>query len=263
MSDPDYKIIISASMAGMAQILSGHPLDTIKVKSIQMNSNSFIATKNIYKQGIKYFYRGVGSPIIGSIGMNIQTFYTYSLIHKHSKKYINNYKNSTFNSLSTFISGSITGVGLSIIEAPTDLIKSRMQISKNTSYRSTIKLIGIKNIMKGLDITIYRNLSSVGFYFWGYEYAKKRINNEYLGIFLGGMTAGFLCWAPSYPLDNIKTRIQTDINGKYKGNIDCFKKVFRTFGYKGFYIGFAPCIFRSMIVNSFVFMAYELGIKYI
>ena len=255
----DSKIIISGGLAGFAQILTGYPFDTVKVRYIKDNHKTlFSCIKSIKKTGYKSFYRGVSSPLVGSLFTNVKTFYLYSWCNKYTSNYL--------------VSGSITGLGLAIIETPTDLIKSRMQINQNLSYKETIKEITgsnynnnnnykklYKGLYKGLNITMLRNSISVGLYFWGYENTKKIFSNEYIGTFIGGSVAGLCCWGPNYPMDNIKTRIQTDTTGKYKGIIDCIKKT----STKQLYKGFIPCVTRSMIVNPFVFLAYETGIKHL
>lgn len=123
---------------------------------------------------------------------------------------------------------------------------------KSQSYTNTIKNIGIKRLYTGFTITSCRNFTGVGFYFAGYEFVKHRIENPYLGSLIGGMAAGFCCWAPMYPLDNIKTQVQSDTTYKLK-ILDVVKK-----SKLGLWKGFLPCIIRSIIVNPTVFFTYEL-----
>ena len=235
----DLKIITAGSFAGIAQTFVGYPLDTIKVNYIHgKHPNLLSCIKSIKNKG--NFYRGVKSPLMGSVLLNIKTFYVYDLLYKHTGNY--------------FMAGSLTGLALSLIETPTDLIKSKMQTNSNKSYTSIIKN---NNIYQGFKITALRNFFSVGLFFWGYNSTKTLFKNEYIGSFVGGAAAGFLCWGPTYPLDNIKTRIQT--SNKTTGIIECMKKT----GFKRMWTGFSPCIIRSVIVNPFVFLAYELGIKYL
>lgn len=242
----DLKIILSGGLAGMAQILTGHPFDTVKVRYINNNHNKILScVRSIRSEGYRQFYRGVSSPMVGSMIMNVQTFYLYSWFNK----YFHN----------PLISGTLTGLGLAFVESPTDLVKTRMQINPNVSYSETLKNIGVRNIYKGINITLLRNSISCGMYFWGYEKTKAMFSNEYIGILVGGSVSGFCCWAPNYPMDNIKTRIQSDTKGKYKGIIDCIKKT----PTRKLWTGFTPTIVRSMVVNPFVFLAYEMGIKYL
>ena len=243
----DCKIIISGGFAGVSQIFAGHPFDTIKVRYINENYKTIRScVRTIKSEGYSKFYRGISSPLIGSLIVNVQTFYTYSWFNKYFPE-------------NPLISGALTGVSLGFIESPTDLIKSRMQVNPKLSYKKVFKEIGYSDIHKGLNITLMRNSISVGLYFWGYEKTKSLFENEYVGAFVGGSVSGFCSWGPNYPMDNIKTRIQTDTSNKYKGIIDCIKKT----PVKNLYKGFIPCIIRSMIVNPFVFLTYEIGIKHL
>ena len=39
-----------------------------------------------------------------------------------------------------------------------------------------------------------------------------------------------------FPIDTIKTRLQSS-NGRYTGPVDCFRKIYKAEGFKGFYAG--------------------------
>ncbi len=271
----DLTVILSGGFAGIAQIITGHPFDTVKIRYVDNQNKQNIkkynrvtdCVKDIRSEGYKNFYRGVSSPMVGSVIMNIQTFYLYSFFNRYFHE-------------DPFISGALTGSVLSIIESPVDLFKSRMQIdpkSKNIirkigyryirpnekSYVNIIRNFNYRGIYTGLGITNIRNIFSVGGFFWGYETVKKMFPNEYMGSFVGGAAAGFLCWGPTYPLDVIKTIIQTDTQNEYKGIKDVVTKVYKNYGYRGFWKGFTPCIIRGVFVNPFVFLAYEVGIKHL
>jgi len=239
------KELIYGSLAGFSQVLTGHPLDTIKVRYINSNTNLWGCVKIMKREGIRSFYKGMTSPLTGNILINAQTFYFYNWVKREYK----------FNH---FITGGLTGITLSFIETPTDLIKTRMQLDHtNMSYFKTIKQIGLRRIYTGFHITCWRNFIGVGGYFAGYELVKNNIENPYVGSFLGGMVAGFICWAPMYPLDNIKTQIQSDVN--YSSAIIKIIKLNRG----GLWKGFIPCIGRAIIVNPFVFFTYELSKEFI
>jgi len=56
----DSKIIISGGFAGIAQILTGHPFDTVKVRYIEGDHKTILSClKCIQEEGYKSFYRGV------------------------------------------------------------------------------------------------------------------------------------------------------------------------------------------------------------
>ena len=71
-------------------------------------------------------------------------------------------------------------------------------------------------------------------------------------------------WLTIYPIDSIKSKLQTDGFGKdakYKGIIDCAKITMRTEGVAGFFRGFAPCMIRAAPVNAGTFFAFEMAMR--
>ena len=251
----DLSVLAGGALAGLAQTITGHPFDTVKVRyiSYNLNINKKYSIRDCIKQikseGYRYFYKGVLTPMVSSVFINVQTFYIFS------------YSNTNITN-NCFISGAITGGLLTFTESPTDLIKSRLQINSLSTYSDVIKNMKIKDITKGFNICLFRNILSTGLYFGSYSTIKQRIDNDNLGSLAGGIVAGVLGWAPIYPLDNIKTRLQTDTNNKYTCVLDCIRKTIHTEGYRGFGNGFIPCIIRAIIVNPFIFLAYEVGVKY-
>lgn len=240
--------LIGGGIAGMAQTIVGYPLDTLKVNYVNSNSsNLWKCMKSI--GGFKGYYRGVLSPTYGAIMTNTQTFYTYSTLLPHT---------------GVIISGGLTGALLCIIETPTELIKCRMQINTikltTNNYKTCIRDIyyrkGIKGFYHGFCITMARNTIGVAGLFWGYNSFKNKFENKYLSTFLAGVVGGFACWAPMYPIDCLKTHVQThnDFNARY---------YFKKYGFKRLWIGFTPCIIRAMVVNPFIFLAYEVSLSYL
>ena len=180
--------------------------------------------KDLWKNG--GFYRGILPPLCSSLISNVKIFYFHHLFRKK------------FNH---FVSGGLTGIVLSLSETPADLIKSRLQTNQ-LSYVETIRNIGVTNLYRGLAITAVRNFWSVGLYFWGYNTFKSDTTLSILGA---GAIAGFLCWGPTYPLDNLKTKYQTSNHG------------YKQLNSVGLWKGFAPCVARAVLINPLVFLAYE------
>jgi solute carrier family 25 carnitine/acylcarnitine transporter 20/29 len=86
---------------------------------------------------------------------------------------------------------------------------------------------------------------------------------------LYGALAGYVLWFGMYPLDVIKSKIQTDAfpsqanSRKYHGVADVVRKTLRAQGVGGFFKGFLPTIIRSPFANGATFMAYELTMRMI
>jgi hypothetical protein len=62
--------------------------------------------------------------------------------------------------------------------------------------------------------------------------------------FIAGATAGCLACLACYPLDLVRTRLTTELEGqeRYKGIVDCFRKIKQTEGIRGFFAGIGPTL---------------------
>jgi len=132
---------------------------------------------------------------------------------------------------------------------------------------------GIAGIYKGQCVTFLREASGYGIYFLVYEklvqreMSQKGIRREQinpLNAVLYGATAGYALWAIIYPIDMIKSRMQTDgftpsTGQKYASARDCMRKVWRTEGIAAFTRGLGPTLIRSPFANGATFLGFELA----
>ena len=72
-------------------------------------------------------------------------------------------------------------------------------------------------------------------------------------MFAGSM-GGLSYWTITYPIDVVKSSIQSDSTNpaerKYKGVIDTFQKLYREGGLKRFTLGFSACAARALPANA-------------
>lgn len=63
-----------------------------------------------------------------------------------------------------------------------------------------------------------------------------------------GAAGGYALWAAIYPVDVIKSKLQTDSldrsKAAYRGIVDCARKTWRTQGLNGFTNGLSPTLIR-------------------
>lgn len=82
---------------------------------------------------------------------------------------------------------------------------------------------------------------------------------------ISGATSGYVLWSAIYPIDIIKSKLQTDHLDKSKrvfsSAIDCVQKTWKTQGLNGFYKGFSACILRAGPANAATFIAYETAMN--
>lgn len=206
---------IYGGIVGSVQTIIGHPLDTIKV----LNQN-----KQNINFNFKRLYSGITFPLISSVINHSFMFYLndYFLIEDNH-----------------FKSGFVTGILCTPIINTFDILKIKYQ----TNYDN----INIKKIMlnseKGFIATLLRESVGCSLYFGSYNYLKDKNYNP----FLSGSTAGTVSWLFTYPIDVVKTRIQSGLVNNWS---DAIKK-------GNLFKGLPVCLTRSFIVNGFAFSAYD------
>jgi len=161
-----------------------------------------------------------------------------------------------------------------------ELVKAKLQVqyadSATRKYAGTfdcakqlLKQYGLRGLYIGVVPTLmFRSFVSV--YFAAYEACKRAFQSLPLPTpaknFLAGGCGATFMWCIAFPTDLVKNRIQAQselaTEKHYFGTLDCFRKIYRAEGLKGFYRGFSPCILRSFPANGAAFMAIELVAKY-
>ena len=200
---------LMGSIIGITQTIVGHPLDTLKIRS----------QNNISRHLFKNLYNGVSYPLMVSLYSNSLLFGIFD----YSKKQTNN----------IFLSGVLSGGCMSFVVNPLEVYKIKKQNNIN------IKI----PLYRGLPIMIVRESIASGVYFSTFFYLKERHNS-----FISGGIAGWGSWLLTYPLDTIKTRIQSNPTIKY---IEAYKT-------RQLWKGFTYCSYRAFLVNGISFYIYDL-----
>lgn len=82
---------------------------------------------------------------------------------------------------------------------------------------------------------------------------------------IGGAFAGITFWIFAYPMDYVKTLLQTDSlnksEAKYKGMIDCFNQQMKNAGLSTFYKGLGVALVRAAFVNAGAFFSFEAALR--
>lgn len=97
-----------------------------------------------------------------------------------------------------------------------------------------------------------------------YEPEEKFSTQQNMMIsFFGGGLAGSGSWLFTYPIDYIKTLIQSESleARKYKNSIDCVRKKYEEEGIRTFFKGLGVTMIRSFPVNGCGFVAFEFMMR--
>ncbi|KAJ8918543.1 hypothetical protein NQ315_013048 [Exocentrus adspersus] len=252
-------------VGGMAGVIVGHPLDTIKVllQTQDANNPRYRGTMHclqsvISKQGFRGIYRGVTSPLFGVAGINAIVFGVHGNVQRRA---------SNPESLATHaFAGAAAGLAQSFICSPVELAKSRLQISDSSGkgpvdcLRKIYALEGIKGVFRGLGITAGREIPAFATYFFTYELLTRSENNLPIStwsMLLAGGFAGVASWTVTYPIDTIKSKMQVDgalsSTTQYKNSYDCLKQTLKSGGVPSLFRGLTPTILRAFPVNAVTF----------
>lgn len=269
---PKYIVLSGGLLAGISEIITTYPLDTIKTH-LQIYPNKYRNSVHCGKQlliqhGPRSLFNGMSASLAQVGGKAAIRFTIYDYIRISLLK--NNPK-SNFNSL---FSGMIAGTVESILwTAPTERIKIYQQKNPEriTTIRLTIKNIiqmgGFSNLYRGTIPTILKQSTSVGTRFWMYDILKSQLKKQdesisiIKTIFIGGFAGSFSA-AINQPFDTVKSIIQAN----EKRNIGMYKtgkNVIIQCGVLGLFRGLNARILRVGIAQAVTFAVYETYIFYV
>lgn len=281
------KDLFAGTIGGIAQVLVGQPFDTVKVRLQSAAQGTYNGAGDVVKElmkneGPKGFYKGTLTPLIG-VGACVSVQFS---VNEFMKRYYDKKLNGGDLSLIQFFNcGAVAGFANGFLASPIEHVRIRLQTQyanvrefngpidcfKKLYQRNGLSL----GVFKGLTPTLFRESVGLGIYFATYEaliakqlksdtsIQRKDIPAWKLCLF-GGLS-GYTLWIGIYPVDVIKSKLQTDSLSRpvYKGSISVFKDVLKHQGIKGFYRGFIPTILRAAPANGATFAMFEATMRLI
>ncbi|KPA82390.1 putative mitochondrial Mitochondrial carrier protein-like protein [Leptomonas pyrrhocoris] len=180
--------------------------------------------------------------------------------------------------------GAIAGLGAQGLLYPLEVVKTRAVVSRSNEYRGGFREIvrsgyregGIKEFYKGftpnmVGIVVYRGLE-MGLYssaqqsimLYRMQVLKMNRHEASLNsaeVGLVGMFASTVAQTVSYPLNVIRTRLQTQgTNGrakKYNGMLDCCVKMIRNKGVTSLFSGLTANYLKAVPASACTFVVFE------
>lgn len=271
--------------SGAIGIIVGNPLDIAKVR-LQVQG---CASPSVHpKASPRTLLAGAAAPVLGYGALNALLFVSYN----RASTAINCVLGTQSSLYAVWLAGAFGGLATWVVSAPTELIKCRAQVSTSalkSSWavaRQTLHRDGVKGLYFGGVVTSLRDSIGYGFYFWSYELATRnwpttkaeegtKFREETMRILLCGGIAGVATWASVFPLDVIKSRLQTQdwavhnneplvapgYKGRRLGAWEVAKVTWREGGPKAFFRGLTVCSIRAFFVNAVQWAVYE-GLMY-
>ncbi|KAF2157852.1 solute carrier family 25 protein [Myriangium duriaei CBS 260.36] len=272
-------------LSGAAGIIIGNPLDLIKTR-LQAGQSRAPSAQDVAPPSSRLgsLVKGSAAPVLGYGALNALLFTTYN----RAMLAMNEDPAAPHSLGKTWTAGAAAGLATFVVSAPTELIKCRVQV--NRAHVSSLRAArdiwrhdGLRGLYWGGTVTALRDSVGYGFYYWSYELSKRALMTsrgageqpEWMSVLLCGGIAGVATWASIFPLDVIKTRVQTQGLNLFPTAVaaeptpliqrpehrlntwQIARKAYTEEGLRCFFRGLGVCSVRAFFVNAVQWAVYE------
>lgn len=187
--------------------------------------------------------------------------------------------------MKNLLAASTAGCVAEVATIPIDTAKVRLQIQgknldpntlpKYNGFMGTMKTItaeeGPRALYNGLAAGLQRQILFAGLRIGLYVPVRNMIAGELkpgenptlATKILAGLATGAIGISIANPTDVVKVRMQAQARAvdpsqiKYKGSIDCYRKIYAADGIPGFWVGIIPNILRNSVINAAEIASYD------
>ncbi|KAI9322279.1 mitochondrial carrier [Dichotomocladium elegans] len=270
---------IAGNLSGMAQVIVGQPIDTIKVR-LQLDHGRFkgaidCAIQTIKNEGFFALYKGMASPLVGIGAVNALLFAAYSQF----KNLLEARSGQTLTIGQIALAGAGAGAVNSVLASPVELLKVRLQAQYGSEgrifrgpidcARHLIQQDGLAHgLFRGTYATLLREIPAYAGFYSGFEFTKRFLTCDQRDpatisqLMLSGSAGGMAYWLSSYPFDVVKSVVQnqeTPPRGLYMTKV--MQKIVANNGVVGLFRGLTPAVLRSIPAAGATFTTYELTMR--
>ncbi|PYI08144.1 mitochondrial carnitine:acyl carnitine carrier [Aspergillus sclerotiicarbonarius CBS 121057] len=284
--------LAAGAAGGVCAVVVGHPFDLVKVRLQTAEKGVYsgaidVVKRTVAREGlVRGLYAGVSAPLVGVTPMFAVSFWGYdvgkTLVGKFSEVRVqNNTPQYTIGQISA--AGFFSAIPMTLITAPFERVKVLLQIQgqnppppgQKPKYSGGLDVVrqlykegGIRSVFRGSAMTLARDGPGSAAYFAAYEYIKRTLTpKDAQGNVTGGLSmpavlaaggaAGIAMWIPVFPVDTIKSRLQSAPGRPtISGTI---RTVYASGGFKAFFPGFGPALARAVPANAATFAGVELA----
>ncbi|XP_022651858.1 mitochondrial ornithine transporter 1-like isoform X2 [Varroa destructor] len=225
--------LLAGTLGGIATVLVGQPLDTVKVKMQtfpQLYNNSIFCLKETIRQDgvMRGLYAGTAPAIVANVAENAVLFGAYGLCQKIVKTATGKRNQQDLSSIENAMAGGMASIFSSLTLCPTELVKCKLQALRETSgHKPTLSMMamcrmiyrtdGLTGFYRGIGATMVREVPGYFAFFGGYEAARQGFAKCYgcakkdigiVGTAVSGGVAGICIWLVIFPADLVKSRMQ-------------------------------------------------------
>jgi solute carrier family 25 carnitine/acylcarnitine transporter 20/29 len=178
--------------------------------------------------------------------------------------------------------GFFSAIPTTIVTAPMERVKVLLQIQgqkakagEKPKYAGSLdcakqlyKEGGIRSVYRGTFMTLARDGPGSAAYFAAYEVVKRKLTPKdpetglpgklsLPAVMAAGATAGVAMWIPVFPVDTVKSRLQSMPGNPTIGGV--IRGLYSAGGLKAFFPGMGPAMARAVPANAATFLGVELA----
>ena len=242
--------IAAGTMAGIAQVAAGHPLDTLKVRLQTFSPSIYPSLRSCFqqtvgKEGLAGLYKGASSPIAGAMMMNAAGFLFYGQsvkIVRAARGGGSDLHAAALTNSELVVAAFLSANPALLVEHPYDLMKTQMQVQTDRTRsgacsgggsraaprgvvevaRAIVQTNGVAGFYQGVVSNWLRLVPGRSVYFSSFEMTRaalarrrKRTNGATApptmwANFAAGCVAGGCAWTSTYPADVVRNRMAAD-----------------------------------------------------
>ncbi|BCS00401.1 carnitine:acyl carnitine antiporter [Aspergillus luchuensis] len=284
--------LAAGAAGGVCAVVVGHPFDLVKVRLQTAEKGVYsgaidVVKRTVAREGLaRGLYAGVSAPLVGVTPMFAVSFWGYdvgkTLVGKMSEVRVeNNTPQYTIGQISA--AGFFSAIPMTLITAPFERVKVLLQIQgqnppppgQKPKYSGGLDVVrqlyqegGIRSVFRGSAMTLARDGPGSAAYFAAYEYIKRTLTPKDAegnvtgqlsmpAVLAAGGAAGVAMWIPVFPVDTIKSRLQSAPGRPTIGGT--IRTVYANGGFKAFFPGFGPALARAVPANAATFAGVELA----
>ncbi|CAK7223082.1 Pyrimidine nucleotide transporter, mitochondrial [Sporothrix bragantina] len=279
--------------ANAAQPTTMNPIKAVS-RHLGETMQIFVTVKRV--EGWRALFKGLGPTLVGTVPAKSINFFTYG----NGKRIIAEQAHvSQDTPWVQLVAGVFAGIVTSTATNPIWLIKTRLQLDKNSAdasrgierqYKNSVDCVrqvlrneGIRGLYKGMTAS-YLGAAESTLHWLLYEQMKRGLERrkarivaegreetawdqfvEWMGPLGGAGAAKLFASLLTYPHEVVRTRLRqapmADGQRKYTGLVQCFLRVWREERIPGLYGGLTPHLLRTVPAAGITFGIYEIVLK--
>ncbi|KAI5463205.1 mitochondrial carrier domain-containing protein [Mariannaea sp. PMI_226] len=283
------RALVAGGFGGICAVVVGHPFDLVKVRLQTAERGVYssaidVVRKSIARDGLRRgLYAGVSAPLVGVTPMFAVSFWGYDL-GKQIVGSVSEVPAEGFTIAQISTAGFLSAIPMTAITAPFERIKVILQVQgqkqlapgEKPKYNGGLDVVrqlykegGLRSVFRGSTATLARDGPGSAAYFAAYEYIKRKLTpvDPHTGkpsgqlsltaVTCAGAAAGVAMWIPVFPVDTVKSRLQTAEGNVTIGGV--IRELYGKGGYRAFFPGFGPALARAVPANAATFLGVELA----